>query len=714
MTTPTDNPDWTSIADLRLCLHQHVHISPQMYRGVRWYVLRNRSSGQFLRVSTGTYEFVGRLNGENRVEDIWAHLDAKFPDPLLDKNEIILIVNQLRMLELVNDSGLNSREVINNIKRDNQSKVQRTLMNPLSIRIPLIDPDHILNRITPYLRPLFSPTAAIVWLLVVFFAVVLATINASSLSAAVNRDILAPGNLLLMMILFVAIKTVHEFAHALAVKMWGGEVHEMGITFLVFAPVPYVDASAAWEFRDKSKRIVVSAIGIVVELFVAAIALFVWLLVEPGLVQDMALNALLIGSVSTLLFNANPLLRFDGYYVLQDVLEIPNLYTRSGRYYVYLVQRYLFGLDHVPSPATATGESSWFAFYGLAAFLYRMTILLVIVLFLAKEYLFVGVAIAVWAVFMQLVLPVVRMSVFLAESPLLQGHRMRALSTSLLIVIGVCLGLVFVPINQVTQTEGMVWISEQAEHYAGTEGFVSEVFVESGNYIEAGTPVLQLSAPDLDAKIKKLRAKRREFSLQASAEFVESHGRSESINEKLRVLDSELALLEQQSDELLVRSKLSGTFILPSVEKIKGRFMRQGDFVGYIFDPAALVVKTVVAQSDIGLFRRNVENIEVRLAEHLGETIEMSVARETPSASNRLPSSALGTAGGGKIAIQRKDQRGTTASEELFQLELYMPEGFEAPRFGGRAYVRIDHGSKPLAAQWLHSGRQLLLSRLSM
>ncbi|MCP4042407.1 MAG: peptidase M50, partial [Gammaproteobacteria bacterium] len=218
----------------------------------------------------------------------------------------------------------------------------------------------------------------VLWFLVVGFGSLLALANFPDLNAAVDKGILSPGNLVSILLVFIAIKTLHEFAHAFAVKMWGGDVHEMGITLLVLAPVPYLDASATWGFRDKHKRMLVGAIGILVELFLAALALFVWLLVEPGPVQDGALNALLVASVSTLLFNANPLLRFDGYYVLQDLIEIPNLYSRSSRYYLYLIQRYLFGLDHVHSPATAAGETAWFAIYGLGAFFYRLVILVVI------------------------------------------------------------------------------------------------------------------------------------------------------------------------------------------------------------------------------------------------------------------------------------------------------------------------------------------------
>ena len=119
----------------------------------------------------------------------------------------------------------------------------------------------------------------------------------------------------------------------------------------------------------------VAAAGMAVELFVAALALFLWLNVESGRVSAIAYNVMLIGGVSTLLFNGNPLLRYDGYYVLADWIEIPNLAQRSTRYLGYLLQHYILGVDDAVSPVTAPGERAWFICYGIASFCYRLFIL---------------------------------------------------------------------------------------------------------------------------------------------------------------------------------------------------------------------------------------------------------------------------------------------------------------------------------------------------
>ena len=705
--------DWSLISKLRPQLHSHVRTFPQIYRGERWYVLRDESSGRHLRFNASAYEFIGRMNGLLTVQMIWDRIQASLEESALNQDDVIMILTQLYAIEALK-SGLptDAREFFERFQNDRRLRQQRAIMNPLAIRIPLLDPDNMLNRFIPRVRPLFSWGGAILWLFVVGFASLLALVNFPELLSALNQDILSPSNLLLMMLMFIIIKLVHEFAHAFAVKMWGGEVHEMGITLLVLAPVPYVDASATWAFHDKYKRVLVGAVGIMVELFIASLALFVWLAVEPGLLRNAALDALLIGSVSTLLFNANPLLRFDGYYILQDLVEIPNLYTRSGRYYLYLIQRYLFGLESVRSPVTARGERNWFVVYGFAAFFYRLFILVVIVLFLAEEYLFIGVALGTWAIATQVILPVFRGFRFLLTGTMLEGRRYRATTVSALLFTLISVGLLFMPVSLTTHAEGIVWVSQQGRLYAGAEGFVDNVLVSSGSHVEAGTPLIQLRAPSLLAQQLKLEARRRELEIRSAAEQLESRTQSNITKEELIAVNAELELIYEQISSLLVRSEVAGTFVLPDERKLHGSHLNQGQLIGYVISPERMIVRAVVPQTDIGLIRQKVEQVEVRFAERLNEIVNVQIVRETPAGITTLPSRALGAAGGGEIAVKLTDD-GTTAAEQVFQVDLSMPGEIDITGVGERAYVRFDHGSEPLASQWLRSGRQLVLSRLS-
>ncbi len=207
----------------------------------------------------------------------------------------------------------------------------------------------------------------------------------------------------------------------------------MGVMFLTLMPAPYVDASASAIVAGKWQRILISAAGMMVELAVAVFAMLVWLKAQPGLTRSIAYDTLFIASVSTLIFNGNPLLRFDAYYILSDFLELPNLGSRSQRYFLYLVQRYLFGATEFRDPATATGERFWFAVYAPASFIYRMFMLFGIALFISSKYFIVGVILAFWMGITSIVWPVLKGLKFILLSPALHhralaiaiGHRAR-------------------------------------------------------------------------------------------------------------------------------------------------------------------------------------------------------------------------------------------------------------------------------------------------
>jgi putative peptide zinc metalloprotease protein len=336
------------------------------------------------------------------------------------------------------------------------------------------------------------------------------------------------------------------------------------------------------------------------------------------------------------------------------------------------------------------------------------------VLLLAKKYLFIGVALGLWAVTMQLLLPLYRALKFLATGPMLAGRRMRAVSVSglmLLLMVSVLMGL---PVRQTTQAEGVVWVPDQARLYAGVAGFVTEVLVPSGTDVAAGTALIQMHSPSLNAAVARLEARRRELEIQSAAEQLEERVQSQITREELHAVEAELALLREEQSLLQLRSTVSGTFVLPEEANFNGRYLQQGDVVGYIVNADQLIVRTAISQADIGLIRQQVTEVEVRLAEQMDQSVQARMIRETPAASTTLPDRALGTAGGGAIAIRTTEKDGLTAAEKIFEVDLGLPEKLLVAGVGERAYVRFHHGAEPLASQWLRSGRRLLLSRLSI
>ena len=707
--------EWARVKSLKPKLGPHIQVNPQWYRDERWFVLRDTVNGRHMRFNSMAYEVIGRLDGERNLDEVLQQVSATHGEQALSQENIVHLVAQLLAIDALQTGIPVATETV--LKRDLNARRmhwRQKWMNPLSLRFPLFDPDRFLNRSIAWFRPFFSKLGLIVWFSLVATAGLLALASSAELTAAITDNIMKTENLLLLWFLYPVIKACHEFAHAYAVKLWGGEVHEMGITLLILIPAPYVDASSAWAFRERRKRVLVGAAGIMMELFLAALGLFVWLLVEPGLISQAGLITFMTGAISTVIFNANPLLRFDGYFILQDLIEIPNLASRSSRYYIYLLQRYFFGLRQTVSPVTALGERRWFIGYGLAASLYRLFMLVTIALFLAEDYLFIGVVLAFWSITLQLALPIWRGLIFLFASDKLARHRRRAVAATMGLLAVVITVLFFVPVPLTTFTQGVVWVPEQSQIYVATDGFVNDVLVPSGAEVESGTLLIKMRSPILDKRIAVLEADSRIINIRKAKALRDNPVQLEIISEQGAAIIAELEQLRQKKAALTVRSSLSGVFVILDDGQLNGRYLQQGELLGYVISPERLIVRTVVAQADIGLVRERSSGVQVRLAERLNSVVDAQIIRMTPAGSKKLPSLALSAEGGGKVAMEMGANGEVSATEPMFQVDLSLPQGLAVSGLGERAYVRFDHGSEALAQQWLRSGRQLLLSRLSL
>ena len=263
--------------------------------------------------------------------------------------------------------------------------------------------DKFLKLWAPANRFIFSKFGAVVWVAVVFLAVACLapywSAPGHSLKVAAERSIDVrnnPVNLILLYGVFILVKFIHELGHAFSCRRFGGECHEMGIMFLVFIPTPYVDASTAWAFPNKWHRIFVGAAGMIVELFVASLAAFVWITTGDihSVVAQLAFNAMLIASVTTIVFNANPLLRYDGYYILSDFLEIPNLRQKSSEYALGLIKRHVFRVK-LQHPLPPPLQRFWLFTYAILSSIYRAFVGLVILLIVAYEIPVIGPLMAI-------------------------------------------------------------------------------------------------------------------------------------------------------------------------------------------------------------------------------------------------------------------------------------------------------------------------------
>ena len=704
------SPSWYRVAGLKPRIRAHAAIHRHAYRGQVWFVLQDQASGRSHRFSPAAHHFIGLMDGSRTVQEIWEATSKRLGDAAPTQEEVIRLLGQLHSADaLLCDVPPDGAEVFRRHQRHERMEWRRRLWTPLALRFPLWDPDRFLERTLPWARPLFGWLGALVWLAVVGTGMVLMVSHWTDLTENVVDRVLAPQNLLLLWLVYPLVKALHELGHAYATKKWGGEVHEIGIMLLVLVPVPYVDASSAWGFRDKGKRMVVGAAGIAVEAFLAALALFVWLSVESGAVRAVAYNVMLIGGISTLLFNGNPLLRFDGYYVLADAIEIPNLGTRANKYLGYLFQRYLFGAADAESPAASAGERAWLLFYGIAAFLYRMFIMFVIILFIAGKFFIVGVLLAIWAVATQVAVPVGKSLNFLVSSPGLRRQRGRALGASFVVVLAALALLFVIPAPSWTRAQGVVWVPEEAQVRAGTEGFVERLLATPGSDVVRGQPLIEASDPFLRTRVAVLEAQLRELAAQYDALVSEDRVQAAMVREEIAAVAANLARSREREAQLILRSPASGRLVVPNAVDLPGRFLSKGQLVAYVVEPKPLTARVAIGQDDIALVRARTREVEVMLAEWGADPFRAEIRREVPGASRQLPSAALGSMGGGPYAVDPRDNQGVTTLGRVFQLELALPAEVSAAYLGARVFVRFDHGYEPVGFQVYRAMRQLFL-----
>jgi len=704
------SPSWYRVAGLKPRIRAHVEIHRHAYRGRVWFVLQDHAAGRSHRFSPAAHQFIGLMDGERTVQQLWEAVCAQLGDAAPTQEEVIRLLGQLHSADaLLCDVPPDSMEVFRRHQKHERMEWRRRLWTPLAVRFPIFDPDRFLERTLPFVQPLFGPLGLALWLAVVGTGLVLAVSHWTDLTEDVVDRVLAPQNLLLLWLVYPVVKALHELGHAYATRKWGGEVHEIGIMLLVLTPVPYVDASSSWGFRDKHQRMVVGAAGIAVELFLGALALFVWLSVEPGAVSSVAYNVMLISGISTLLFNGNPLLRFDGYYVLADAIEIPNLGTRSNKYLGYLYQRYLCGVTDAENPAESPGESAWMVLYGIAAFAYRIFIMFVIILFIAGKFFVIGVLLAIWAVATQVVVPIGKSLSFLATSPGLRRQRGRVMSTSLLLTVAV-LGLVFLaPAPSWTRAQGVVWVPEEAQVRAGTEGFIERLLVPADSTVARGQPLIEARDPFLQTRVAVLQAQLKELSAQFDALILQDRVQAAMVREEMAAVAANLERSRERQAELVIRSPANGRFVAPGAADLPGRFVTKGQLVAYVVEPKAITARVAVGQDDISQVRERTRSVEVMLASWGADPVPAQVRREVPGASRELPTAALGSAGGGPFAVDPRDRQGVTALGRVFQLELALPEEMRSSYLGARVFVRFDHGYEPVGFQVYRALRQLLL-----
>ncbi len=707
---------WYRVERLRPRLRGHVRLQRHQYRGQVWYVLHDLSTDRFHRFAASAHVVIGLMDGRRTIHEIWEAANAQLGDDGPTQDEVIHLISQLHAADVlvIDNVTPNASELARRASRQARRKQTSAWLNLFAFRIPVWDPDRFLTHVVPFVRPFMGRSALVLWMLVVGLGVLAAAMHWTDLTQDFFDQALAPQNLVLLWLLFPVLKLAHELGHGLVTKAFGGEVHELGLMLMVFTPVPYVEASAAWAFRNKWQRILVGAAGMMVELFLASVAMAIWLHTEPARAHLLAYNTILIAGASTVLFNANPLLKFDGYYMLMDFLEIPNLKQRANRYFEYLSERYVLAQRDAQLPIATVGERVWFVVYGAASAAYRVLVVVGILLFLGDRFPLVAVLFAGLTAVTMIALPLGKGLIFLFSNPRLRLIRVRAVATVavlLIIVVGV---VGFVPMPFHTMAEGVVWLPEDAFVRAGADGFIERIVVQPGTRVQAGDVLVTCRNPELSTRLRVLNAQLQELEARRREQAPTDRVKTEMLEEEIRYTTRARDEAQARVHRLVIRSQRTGVFVAPTVQDLPGRYLHQGDLVAHVVDIDTLTVRAIVDQWDIDLVRHHLQDVQVRLSERVGDIISAQLQRVAPAAVKELPSAALGAEGGGQLPMDPKDTKGLTAMQRVFLVDLVMADDAHVINAGGRVHVRFSHEPLPLSEQWTRYFRQLFITRFNV
>ena len=272
----------------------------------------------------------------------------------------------------------------------------------------------------------------------------------------------------------------------------------------------------------------------------------------------------------------------------------------------------------------------------------------------------------------------------------------------------------FMPIPSYTLSQGVVWQPDEVRLRAEHDGFVKSLMVENNQTVDVGTPLLALHDPFLQSEEKIANARVRELEARYRASRADNPIRASIDQEELLVAVSELEFIREKAEAMSVDAFKRGELVLIEADDLPGRFLRKGDLLGYIIDDEKPTIRMAVSQDHIGQLRQAVTGIKVRFANDPEREFDARILRQAPEATNRLPSAALATTGGGPFMVSADSENRMETREKVFLVDLEPDfQGHEVP-LGTRAWVRVSHGSEAIASQWYRRLRQVFLRQFNV
>lgn len=686
-------------------LRSDLVFAPRPVRDRDGYILEDTTRGKFFRLGLAEYAFIAALDGTTTVLDAIERGRQSVDQPLTPQSAAAIL------------NWLASAGLLEQTARAAAESSTRTLQkaawwqNPIYIRIPLVAPDPILDRLAPYMSWIGSKWTLMATVILTVISSLVVLPNADLLVGSLH-SVFSPGGSLTLVLSWVVLKVLHEMGHGLVCRRYGASSREAGVMLLLFMPIPYIDVTSSWRLGDRRQRIHIAAAGVLVELLVASLASFVWIATEPGVSHQLAANVVLMASITTILFNANPLMRFDGYYILSDALDVPNLYGQCQGWLRSTLRRRLLGL---PAPAQQLPPrlATFMRVYAVSALFWRMSVYAGILIAAALLWEGAGVVLAAFAVITWFAIPIVRWvrSTFGGQEGNSRPNMARLAvvlggGVALIAMVGLALPWPGAAASAAVVDYAPMWVLR-----APADAWVERLFIQSGQYVEKGAVLAELRNEDLDLDAARLRVHIQRTALVVSQ--LEKEGRNaeaQAQRERQRGFEEQLEELQKQRELLYIRAPAAGRVVSPRVGDLLGTYARKGQELVSIGNERKKEVLIAATQDDLDKLSHRV-GLPVRIATAGGDSIVGRLERVKPRASTRPLHAALTAAAGGPLTVERVAANSRDeAKDDVKLLQPYFeavvplaPAAAERLAAGQTVRVYLNAGRDSIAAHFWKS-----------
>ena len=556
---------------LPFCARRDLKFQEMQFQGGTWQVVKDPLALQYFRIREHELRVLELLDGTRSIDELLVRLRIEFPSLQTSCRDLQILITDLSRKGLIHSTrtGRASQIVDDNSKRS-RHWLRSACLNPFFIKLPGWDPQPILQRLSPLVRWMFQPWAVCLTLMLILASWLQLAVRFDAIHSQMPAlsSLLTWPNVLLLWITLGAAKVVHEFAHGLACHHFGGECHEIGVAFMVFSPCLYCDVSDSWMLPKKRHRILIAAAGIYIEVLLSALALLLWSWTQPGLLNVLLMNVFMVTAVTTVIYNANPLLRYDGYYMLADWLEIPNLRSRADREMQRIVLRGLSGADLPDNLNSPTNDRFLFVTYAFCSLVNRWVMVLVLTAILYHFFKPFGLQnMAFAAMGLSVVVSLYRFAAGINKSlSFVRGNSMQhvRLALTLMAVLCVISASLMLPIPVRGHAPLVVEPAGMRNVYSQVDGVVAEILANPGESVIAGQPLLRLSNDALDLEFTELQNTLRRRQVDAVlARAINDSARLELALESVGTVEEELNLLRQKREKLTVVASCDGVLIEP-------------------------------------------------------------------------------------------------------------------------------------------------------